>query len=80
VKIGLKRFSYRFAEQVQNSRLALKQEIEDILGHIDEQLPSLSRPQFNLVLREKFVQRGWEDQPVVFNEAGDPSARMGFMK
>jgi hypothetical protein len=80
VKIGLKRFSYRFAEQVLNSRLALKQEIDEVLGHVEEHLASLSRPQFNQFLREEFVQRGWEDQPVVLNEAGDPSARMDFMK
>ena len=37
MSIRLQRFSYRFAEQVLNFKLALKQEIEDILldSHID---------------------------------------------
>jgi hypothetical protein len=30
-RLRLERFSYRFAEQVVNSKLAIKQEIEDLL-------------------------------------------------
>ena len=31
MKINLQKYSFRFAEQVLNSKLALKQEIEDVL-------------------------------------------------
>lgn len=76
----LKRFSYRFAEQVLNSKLVLKQEIENILINLEIDPNDLSRPNFNSILRETFVSKGWEDQPPVFNEPGDPSARLDFMK
>jgi hypothetical protein len=80
VKIRLQRYSYRFAEQVLNSRLATKQEIESILLDPSIELAELSRPRFNRILEELFVDRGWESQPSVFDEPGDPSARMDFLK
>ena len=41
---------------------------------------TLSRPRFNEILEAAFVAKGWESQPTVFDEAGDPTARMDFMK
>ena len=41
---------------------------------------SLSRPAFNGLLRDRFVGRGWENQPPVFDAPEDPSARMDFLK
>lgn len=73
-------FSYRFAEQVLNSRLTLKHEIEQILGDPAIDPSTLSRPHFNDLLRQAFVARGWEDQPAVFDEPGDPAAKMDFLK
>jgi hypothetical protein len=78
--LRLRKFSYRFAEEVLNSKLALKQEIEAVLLDPDTDLSSLSRPRFNEVLRARFVARRWESQPPVFNEPSDPSARMDFLK
>ncbi len=76
----LKRFSYRFAEQVLNSKLSLKQEIENNILDINTNLSALSRPRFNQILKEIFIQKGWQDQPHVFDEVGDPSAKMDFLK
>ncbi|MCW3985144.1 MAG: restriction endonuclease [Candidatus Bathyarchaeota archaeon] len=78
--LRLRRFSYRFAEQVLNSKLTLKQEIESILTDPSIDISSLSRPRFNEVLKERFVNKGWESQPSVFDEPKDPSAKMDFMK
>lgn len=78
--LRLQRFSFRFAEQVLNSKLALKQEIENILTDPSIDLSSLSRPKFNEVLEEKFVSKGWTSQPPVFDEPKDPSAKMDFLK
>lgn len=78
--IRLKIFSYRFAEQVLNSRLLLKQEIENILKDPSIPISKLSRPQFNKELQERFLAHGWEDQPKVFDGIGDPSAKMDFLK
>jgi len=80
MRIRIQRYSFRFAEQVLNSRLAIKQEIEDILFDERILLDNLSRPNFNKLLEELFVDRGWESQPAVFDEPGDPSARMDFLK
>jgi len=71
---------YRFAEQVLNSTLAIKQEIEETLTHHSIQIPKLSRSEFNKALRDKFIGKGWEDQPDVFQGEGEPSARMDFLK
>jgi hypothetical protein len=78
--VRLRKFSYRFAEQVLNSRLSIKQEIESILTDSSIDIPTLSRPHFNEILERKFVEKGWESQPPVFNEPKDPTAKMDFLK
>jgi hypothetical protein len=75
----LKKFSFRFAEQVLNSRLSSKDEIESILLQ-DTDLSSLSRPTFNKVLDQRFASRGWISQPPVFSDADEPGAKMDFLK
>jgi hypothetical protein len=78
-KFSLEKFSYRFAEQVLNGRLNLKQEIENIL--LERADPnSLSRPAFNKLLEQRFVSHGWISQPAVFDEPNDPGAKMDFLK
>ncbi|NOU95627.1 restriction endonuclease [Paenibacillus sp. LMG 31456] len=78
--IRLNKFSYRFAEHILNSNLSLKQEVEDILLSKDINVAELSRPNFNRILNDKFVSKGWESQPYLFDEAVDPSAKMDFLK
>jgi hypothetical protein len=78
--LRLQRFSFRFAEQVLNSKLALKQEIENILTDPNTNVSTLSRPKFNEILEEKFVAEGWLSQPPVFDEPKDPAAKMDFLK
>jgi hypothetical protein len=78
ISIRLERFSYRFAEQVLNSKLALKQEVEAILTSEAIEVASLSRPNFNKVPRESFVTRGWHDQPHVFSDDEEPGRRWTF--
>lgn len=78
--LRLQKFSFRFAEQVLNSKLTLKQEIENTLTDSSIDIHSLSRPKFNEIIKEKFVGKGWESQPPVFNEPNDPSAKMDFLK
>jgi hypothetical protein len=78
--IRLERFSFRFAEQVLNSKLTLKNEVESILTSETIVITTLSRPNFNKVLNEAFVARGWQAQPHVFAADEDPDARMDFIK
>jgi hypothetical protein len=80
MKINLKTYSYRFAEQLLNSRLSIKQEIEQILLNPGLDVSKLTRPMFNKMLEGLFSQKGWECQPAVFDEPKDPSAKMDFLK
>ena len=57
MRIRIQRYSFRFAEQVLNGRLAIKQEIEDILFDERILLDNLSRPNFNKLLEGLFVDR-----------------------
>ena len=54
--------------------------MESILTDKNIDISTLSRPHFNEILDEKFVERDWERQPPVFNEPKDPSAKMDFLK
>ena len=80
MKLRIQTFSYRFAEQVLNSNLSLKQEIESTILDPSIDISNLSRPNFNAVLDKLLAQKGWESQPSVFDEPGDPSAKLDFLK
>jgi len=77
--LRLQKYSYRFAEQVLNSELALKEELETILLGTSE-LRALSRPGFNDLLEQRFTAAGWISQPAVFDDPSDPGAKMDFLK
>ena len=80
MRIRLEKFSYRFVEQVLNSKLNIKQEIGGILTDPQIILSKLSRPYFKKILDDSFKSKGWECQPSVFDESEDPSAKMDFLK
>lgn len=80
MQLRLEHYSYRFAEQVLNSRLAIKQEVETVLTDPTTDLSSLSRPGFNALLDRRFAALGWETQPQVFGADEDASSRMDFLK
>lgn len=75
-----KTYSYRFGEQVLNSKLSLKHEIEDTLKNLSPEPNLLSRPQFNEILEKEFVKIGWKPQPSVFSSEDDAYAKMDFLK
>ena len=58
MSIRLKKFSYRYAEEVFNGKLAIKNEVEDILYAVTKDLSLLSRPEFNRLLDDEFARRG----------------------
>jgi hypothetical protein len=78
--LRLQRFSFRFAEQVLNSKLSLKEEIDTILLDTIPDITKMSRPVFNRLLLDRFVAQGWESQPAVFDDPNDPGAKMDFLK
>ncbi len=73
-----KMFSYRFAEQVLNSKLATKKEIEGIISLIKH--GGYSRPELNGIFRQEFTERGWEQQPRIFETLTDIAARIDYLK
>jgi len=75
-----KTYSYRFAEQVLNSKLVSKTQIETIIGSVKVKPKAFSRPELNEIFESKFTDHEWESQPTVFDEPKDPSARIDFMK
>jgi hypothetical protein len=78
--LRLQKFSFRFADQVLNSKLTLKEEIEGVLLDTISDLATLSRPSFNKFLEDRFVAHGWTRQPTVFDDPHDPGAKMDFLK
>ena len=80
MSIRLKKFSYRFAEEVFNSKLNMKNEIEDIIYDSTRDLSALTRPGFNKLLEAEFKKKGWICQPQVFGNDDDAYARFDFMK
>ena len=78
--LHFKTFSHRFAEQVLNSRLAIKEEILSVITDPSIDVAILSRPYFIKVLRDSFTKKGWQDRPSVFDEEGDPAAKIDFLK
>jgi hypothetical protein len=78
MKIRLQTYSFRFSEQVLNSKLASKQELESVLTDPSIDLAILSRPKYNEILDQLFCARNWERQPAVFDEPGDSSAKMSL--
>ena len=80
MSIRLKKFSYRYAEEVFNAKLGIKNQIEDILYEATKDLSILSRPAFNRILDAEFRKCGWACQPQVFDNDDDAYARFDFMK
>ena len=75
-----KSWSYRFAEQILNSKFSIKTEIEEIIDSINLKPEIMSRPNLNKAFREEFLKKRWEEQPAVFNEPADPSAKIDYLK
>lgn len=63
--VRLKIYSFRFSEELFNSRLAQKSEIEEILYAACHDFSQLNRKRFNELLNELFLEKGWEGQPRV---------------
>jgi len=53
-------YFYRFAKQVLNSKLELKEEIEEIIESVKVKPKAFSRPELNKILETKFTEHGWE--------------------
>jgi len=80
MRIRLQKFSYRFAEQLFNSKLSLKTEMERIINDSCVDLKELTRPNFNKILETQFLANGWICQAAVFPDDIHAYARLDFLK
>ncbi len=80
MSVRLKKYSYRFAEEVFNGKIQIKNELEDIIYSATKDLSVLSRPEFNKILNDEFEKRGWDTQPPVFDKDDDAYAKFDFLK
>jgi len=54
--------NFRFAEEILNSKLALKKEIEDIINQLDVDPFGKGAASPHRVIKEAFLRRGWSDE------------------
>jgi len=79
-------WSYRFADQVLNSKLALKNELESVIHGVQLPTRTYLRPELNRRFEKLFLDRGWQRQPRVFEdedveaEQTVPFTRIDFLK
>lgn len=71
--------SFRFAEEVLNSKFSLKNEILGVVSK-EYDFSILSRPSFNQLIKKEMMTLGWQDQPAVFDDVQDPTAKLDFLK
>lgn len=72
-------WSYRFAEQVLNSKLQIRKEIEQVIESIKVSPKEFTRPNLNTIFSKKFSELGWKEQPNVAEEE-DIFAKLDFFK
>jgi len=75
-------WSFRYGEQILNSKLTLRKEVEDALTAIQVPEHGLSRPQLNVEIEKQLVDRGWKTQPKVAGDREDLEiqAKLDFIK
>lgn len=61
--VRLKKYSFRFSEELFNSRLAQKAEIEQFYMQRVLDFSKLNRKEFIKILNDLFLEKGWEGQP-----------------
>lgn len=75
-----KTYSFRYAEQILNSNLSIKKEILDVIESIKLNKFTPSRQNLNKIFEDELIQLGWDNQPVIFEDRKDPSAKLDFIK
>jgi len=84
--MNFKTWSYRFADQVLNSNLKIKSELEQVIRGIQFQRIDFNRKALNKTFKDGFLALGWQDQPRLF-ESEDvdedqevPMSKIDFLK
>ncbi len=80
IEMRFRSWSYRFAEEVLNSKLPMKRELEEIINSIHLKPAEITRPKLNEEFKKEFLARSWMNQPSVFGDPKDPQAKIDFLK
>ncbi len=84
--MNFKTHSYRFADQVLNSKYAIKTELESIIQSIQLPTSDYKRKALNKAFKDAFLSRGWQEQVRLFKEEDveedqeAPVSRIDFLK
>jgi hypothetical protein len=73
-------YNYRFADEVLNSNLGIKNELMDSLQSIDVTAFGISRPDLNETVQRKLEEKGWQTQVPAFGAEGRGETRLDFLK
>ncbi len=84
--MNYKTWSYRFADQVLNSSLRTRLEVEEIVRSVSLPEGEYKRVELNKAFQKEFLERGWREQSRLFEE-GDledgedvPFSKLDFLK
>lgn len=78
--LKLQRFSFRFAEQVLNSTLWMRDEVERLLTYPGMDVGLLSRPTLTSHLEEAFRGRGWAVRTPLLEDDAESTIKLDFLK
>jgi hypothetical protein len=78
--VNLIYYNYRFADEVLNSNLGVKNEIIDVLKSIDDTAFGISRPDLNKLIEVELSKKGWETQVAAFGAMGRSETKLDFLK
>jgi len=59
------KYSYRFAEEILNSKLELKKEIEDIIRQIDAKTFQGNEDKPHDIIKRAFINKGWSEEEII---------------
>lgn len=71
-------WSYRFADEILNSKYSVKKELEDIIRSTNLPASQMTRKALNHEFAKKFAAKGWQGQPEL--KKGEIESRMDFLK
>ncbi|MFW9889610.1 MAG: BglII/BstYI family type II restriction endonuclease, partial [Candidatus Thorarchaeota archaeon] len=80
IKLILNTENYRYADQVLNSKLEIKDQFLDSLRNFQLPPGGISRPGLNKAIEEHLTGEGWESQVPVFGTKGRGETRLDFLR
>jgi len=76
--MNYKTYSFRFAEEILNSKIDIRREIEEVIKTMD--LGPGSRDYLNKEFKRIFTSKGWTSEVRLFEDSSDVMAKVDFLK